>query len=153
LKNINFVFAGSGALDYMLKECSLPNVKYLGEVRDREKLAKIFSESHVFVLNSYKIDGWEELYGIVLLEALASGTCVISTDCIGPKEIVKEEFGFIIPQKNYNKLKKTLEYCCNHKKEIVAMGVAGRVFAEERYDINKLSEKWNEVLNNLQMLS
>lgn len=146
LKDINFVFVGSGSFDYKLKECSLPNVKYLGEVRDRERLSSIFSESHVFVLNSYKIEGWEELYGIVLLEALASGTCVISTDCVGPKEIVSFELGFLIPQKNFSRLKETLEYCYNHKKEMIVKGKAGRLFVEKNYDINKLSEKWNEVL-------
>ena len=148
LKDIDFVFVGSGSLDYKLKECSLKNVKYLGEIRDRNRLAKIFSESHVFVLNSFKVEGWEELYGIVLLEALASGTAVISTDCVGPREIVKKEFGFLIEQKNKDELMKVLEYCYNHKKEIVKMGMSGRKFVEENYDINKLSKKWNEVLIN-----
>src|SRR3989338_2477570 len=96
LKHIPFVFVGSGSAVSLVKNSGLKNVCYLGEIRDREKLAQIFRESSVFVLNSYKIPGWEELYGIVLLESLASETPVISTDCVGPQEIVQKEFGFLI---------------------------------------------------------
>jgi len=146
LKNIEFVFVGSGCYVDNVKSCNLKNVVYLGEVRDREKLAEIFASASVFVLNSYKIPGWEELYGIVLLEALASGTCVISTDCVGPKEIVKKEFGFLISQKNNKELKEKIEFLFKNKELIEKMGLKGRKFVEDNYDINVLSQKWNDVL-------
>ena len=147
LKDIPFVFVGSGSAVPLVRDCGLSNVSYLGEIRDRDKLAQLFRESSVFVLNSYRIPGWEELYGIVLLEALASGTALISTDCVGPKEIVKKEFGFLIPQKDAHALKERIEWCSTHKKEVTAMGLAGRTFVEEHYDIEKLSTKWEEVLH------
>ena len=115
LSQIPFVFVGSGSAVPLLRDCGLKNVSYLGEVRDREKLARIFRESSVFVLNSYAIPGWEELYGIVLLEALASGTPLISTDCVGPKEIVQKDFGFLIPQKNSTALKEKILFCFEHQ--------------------------------------
>jgi len=146
LKDIEFVFAGSGSYIEKVRTCALKNVVYLGEVRDREKLAAIFSSAAVFVLNSYKVPGWEELYGIVLLEALASGTCVISTDCVGPKEIVRKEFGFLISQKNEKELKEKIEYLFKNKKLVVKMGLEGRKFIEDNYDINVLVGKWVDVL-------
>jgi len=146
LKDIDFVFVGSGPFVERVRTCGLQNVHYLGEIRDRQKLAQLFAESHVFVLNSYKIRGWEELYGIVLLEALASGTPVISTDCVGPREILLEEFGFLIPQKNREALKEKILYCSTHRKELDQMGKKGRAFVEEKYDIEKLSLLWYEVL-------
>lgn len=146
LPSIPFVFVGSGSAATLVQNCGLKNVSYLGEVRDREKLAGLFRESSVFVLNSYAIPGWEELYGIVLLEALASGTAVISTDCVGPKEIVRKEFGFLIPQKDTDALLEKIQWCSTHTKEMKAMGLAGRTFVEQKYDIENLSKKWEEVL-------
>ncbi len=143
---IPFVFVGSGSAVPLIRNCGLNNVLYLGEIRDRKQLAEIFRESSVFVLNSYKIHGWEELYGIVLLEALASGTPVISTDCVGPREIVLPEFGFIIPQKDTEALKEKIGYCFVHQKELEKMGKLGRIFVEEKYDIEVLAEEWHEVL-------
>lgn len=146
LKHIPFVFVGSGSVVPLVQNSGLKNVRYLGEVRDREKLAQIFRESSVFVLNSYKIPAWEELYGIVLLEALASGTPVISTDCVGPKEIVRKEFGFLIPQKDTDALKEKILYCFEHQEEALFMGEKGRQFVEAHYDIEDLSEKWFMIL-------
>lgn len=147
LPEILFIFVGSGSAVNLVQKCGLKNVKYIGEIRDREKLAQIFRESSVFVLNSYKIPGWEELYGIVLLEALASGTPVISTDCIGPREIVKDEYGFLIAQKDTIALKEKIEYSFEHKKDLLDMGILGRKFVEENYDIDDLSERWFNILN------
>ncbi len=146
LQNIPFVFVGNGSAVPLIQEYSLENVSYLGEIRDREKLAQLFRESSVFVLNSYAIHGWEELYGIVLLEALASGTMVISTDCVGPKEIVLSDFGFLIKQKDTHVLKEKIQWCYMHQKEVLAMGLKGRKFIEEKYDIEVLSKKWKDIL-------
>lgn len=146
LKNVEFVFVGFGNFVGKVKNCGLKNVVFLGEIRDRTKLAKIFSSASVFVLNSYRIPGWEELYGIVLLEALAAGTCVISTDCIGPREVVRKEFGFLISQKNDKELKEKIEYLFKNRKIAEKMGLEGRKFIENNYDIDVLSRKWNEVL-------
>ena len=145
LKNINFIFVGSGSAVSLVKNSVLKNVQYLGEIRDRERLAQVFRESSVFVLNSYKIPGWEELYGIVLLESLASGTPVISTDCVGPREIISSDFGFLIKQKDTQDLREKILWCSTHQKELVTMGLLGRKFVEENYDIEKLSEKWHEL--------
>jgi glycosyltransferase involved in cell wall biosynthesis len=146
LGHIEFEFVGSGSCDNLVRNCELKNVVYHGEIRDRVKLAKIFSSASVFVLNSYKVPRWEELYGIVLLEALASGTCVICTDCVGPREIVKKEFGFLIRQHDEKALKEKIEFLYENPKQAVKMGLEGRKFVEENYDINVLAEKWNKIL-------
>lgn len=146
LTQIHFVFVGSGPLAERVRTCGLSNVRFLGEIRDRNKLAQIFCESHVFVLNSYAIPQWEELYGIVLLEALASGTPVISTNCIGPKEIVKEDFGFLIPQKNKEALQEKILFLYTHPEIIADMGLMGRLYVEKYHNLDVLARMWHEVL-------
>ncbi len=146
LPNIEFTFVGSGNMVDKVKDCGLSNVVYLGEIRDRERVAQLFREHHVFVLNSYKVDKWEELYGIVLLEAMASGVSVLSTDCVGPKEIVKEEFGFLVRQKDEEGLKEKLEFFYENPERVEEMGSKGREYAEKNYDVKSLALKWYEVL-------
>lgn len=146
LPEIYFMFVGAGPMAEKLRTCGLPNVQSLGEIRDRERLARLYRESHVLVLNSYALPHWEELFGIVLIEALASGTPIISTDCVGPKEIVKPEFGFLIPQRNKEALKEKIFFFFTHPKAVKEMGLQGRLSVEKRYNLDTLARLWHEVL-------
>lgn len=151
LPYISFVFIGTGSLLEVLErraeEWNLLNVKFLGEIRDRKRLAQFFQESSVFVLNSYRIPKWEELYGIVILESLASGTPVISTDCVGPREIVQKDFGILIPQKSKEHLKKAILILYNDIQKCGVMGKKGRAYVEKTHDLSVLADRWYTVLS------
>jgi glycosyltransferase involved in cell wall biosynthesis len=60
-------------------------VEFLGFVSARE----FFQDTDILILPS-----WEEPFGIVLLEAMASGIPVIATNCGGPARIAR---GVLIP--------------------------------------------------------
>jgi glycosyltransferase involved in cell wall biosynthesis len=65
------------------------NVRLLGF---QENPYKFFKNADLFVLSSL----WEGL-GQVLIEALASGTLVVSTDCpSGPSEIIEGDYGKLV---------------------------------------------------------
>ena len=149
LPEIDFRFAGSGSMESEVRDCTLPNVKFFGRISDRDELAKVFGESSVFVLNSFKIKGWEELYGIVLLESLSCGTAVISTDCVGPKEIVGKEYGFLVGQRDKEALKEKIVWCSQNKDKVFAMGKKGREFVEGKYGVSRLTEEWSRVLDSI----
>ena len=81
-----------------------------GHVADQKELVEEYQTADIFVLNSFKVDGWEELFGISLVEAMACGLPCIATDCIGPKELVENGVnGFVIPQKDQQALHRKLE--------------------------------------------
>jgi glycosyltransferase involved in cell wall biosynthesis len=89
------LIAGKGDTDYVekLKEKArgLP-VTFSGFV----ELPEFFSAIDVLLVPS-----WEEPFGIVLLEAMASGIPVISTAAGGPLDIVRNgENGLLVPPKN-----------------------------------------------------
>jgi len=81
------------------------------------------------ILPSRKFKNWEELFGIVIIEAMATGIPVIASNCIGPKEIIengkdgilfkKEDFNGLINSimllKNNEKLRKKLVKNANKK--------------------------------------
>lgn len=66
-------------------------VTFLGHV-SREKIIEEMQYANCFVLSSL-----HETFGVVLIEALASGTPIISTSSGGPNHIVTEAVGLLVP--------------------------------------------------------
>ncbi|MBU2634010.1 MAG: glycosyltransferase family 4 protein, partial [Nanoarchaeota archaeon] len=121
--------------------------EFLGEINDRKELAEVYRNSDIFILNSYKTPEWEEIFGRVLIEAMSSGLAVISTDCIGPKEIIRDGWnGFLIEQKNDKQLLEKFKILLKDKKLREKLGKNAREDAIKKYDIKKISEKWLEVI-------
>ena len=142
--NIEFVFAGKGKLESLFKN-NQKNVRYLGYISDKNKLAEIYSSCNIFILNSYSTKNWEEWFGIVLLEAMASGLAVISTDCIGPKEIIISNYnGILIEQKNKLQLKSALSKLAKNPILMKKLG-NNAVKSAKEYEISKVAEKWKEI--------
>jgi glycosyltransferase involved in cell wall biosynthesis len=92
LKDVLFVFAGapdegSDVIKAFYK--SQPNVLFTGEFPNTEAVDAC-QMADIFVFPSI-----HEAFGVVLLEAMAQGLPVISTNNGGPQEIVKSSFGFL----------------------------------------------------------
>lgn len=87
----------------------------------------------------------------VLLESLACGRPIITTDRPGCKEIVDDGInGFVVKQKDSEDLKEKIEkflsLSLNQRKQL---GLNGRKKVEEVFDRNIVINKYLEVLNNL----
>ncbi|MBN1941189.1 MAG: N-acetyl-alpha-D-glucosaminyl L-malate synthase BshA [Candidatus Diapherotrites archaeon] len=86
-KNVYFIFIGEGPL---LQECQRKveelgiskNIRFTGR---KENMYDWFAITDIFILNS-EIEG----FGLVVAEAMASGSAVISSKCGGPEEIIEE---------------------------------------------------------------
>ncbi|MFH1455574.1 MAG: glycosyltransferase family 4 protein [archaeon] len=146
--NIEFRFAGEGELDNLIKskEQELP-VKHYGLVKDKMKLLDLYTTADIFILNSYSVFNWEELFGIVLLEAMASGVPVITTDCIGPKEIIQDgKNGYLIPQRNKKELKRRIDKLLKNKRLRDKFAKNGRKTVVEKYDSKKVAKLWMQAL-------
>lgn len=144
-KEAKFIFIGSGPLEDDVKNNK--NVEFLGKIEDREKLAEIYGNADIFILNSYKTPEWEEVFGRVLIEAMSAGLAVLSTDCIGPKEILMDgKNGILIEQKNDKQLFINFQLLLKDKNLRKKLGSNARKDVLEKYDINKIAEKWLEVI-------
>lgn len=78
--------------------------RYLGSVSDDE-LTELYRNAKFLVLSSD-----EEGFGLVLIEAMASGIPVVSTACGGPEDIVSDgEDGFLVPTGDADALAEAME--------------------------------------------
>lgn len=92
---------GDGTIaDELKKHCKQlnisKNVYFLGELT-RNEVKKEINEMDIFLLASKF-----ETFGVVLIEALANGKPIISTDCVGPRDIVTKFNGIL--SKSFEKI-------------------------------------------------
>jgi glycosyltransferase involved in cell wall biosynthesis len=84
-----------GHLRRLVHECSVaPQVEFTGAL-SREGVRERMWSANALVLASAL-----ETFGVVLVEALATGIPVIATRCGGPEEIVEEGLGLLVDRDN-----------------------------------------------------
>ena len=109
----------------------------------------------VYVLPSYR-EGTPR----TVLEAMAAGCAILTTDAPGCRETVKSwetgkqtpgklqigENGILVPPRDAATLAEAMEYFIRHPQETAAMGRASRRYAEERYDVRKVNAAMLEAM-------
>lgn len=123
------------------------NVNYLGPIRDRTRLAKVMSSHDVLMLLSQKTETWEELFGIVIIEALAAGCGVVASNHIGPKGILAPVNGLgLFPEESEAEIVTLLRLFINDPDKLAT-------FAQEQntvvrpYSLKSVSEQWLTLIN------
>lgn len=100
-------------------------------------IAKVFSESNIVVLPSYR-EGLPK----VLIEAAACGRAVVTTDVPGCRDAIEPDItGLLCKVKDSKTLASAIEKLIKDKSLRISMGKAGRKLAEQEFDINKVVEK------------
>lgn len=84
-------------------------IKFLGRV-DRRTVAARMRDSSCFILPSDF-----ETFGVVYLEAIASGIPVIATKNGGAEEIINDEVGCLVEKNNVNQLVVAMNYIYNNQ--------------------------------------
>jgi glycosyltransferase involved in cell wall biosynthesis len=112
-----------------------------------EELAELYRNASFFVLSSD-----EEGLAIVILEAMASGLPVISTDCGGPRTSVLDgQTGFLTPLNDASAMAERMERLVRDPALRVRMGEEGRRLAKDRFSLPVTSDvflrKYDELLN------
>jgi len=147
-EHFEFVFIGKGSLEETIKlqEQEHDNVYFLGFKKDPE-LKTEYDKADVFLAPSIKTGPWEELFGMVIIEAMSRGVIPITTDHSGPKGIITSaENGFYFREADYT-LKAEAELRKLQENHFYLAKLRAKAFAEgQEYSPQAIYKRWNALL-------
>ena len=109
-------------------------VNFLGRLND---VRPAIRDCSVYVLPSYR-EGTPR----TVLEAMAMGRAVITTDAPGCREtVVDGDNGFLVPIKDADALAQAMLRFIEKPDLSIQMGQRSRIIAEDKYDVHKVNEK------------
>ena len=110
-----------------------------------DQLAALYRNAQLFVLSSN-----EEGLGLVLAEAMASGTPVVSTDCGGPSTLIEDgQTGFLVPTGDAEALADRMAHVLTHPEKAWTLGQAGRERVEAEFSVEAAGERFLQVYDEL----
>ncbi len=114
-------------------------IEYFGETDD---VASYYRQCSVYVLSSYR-----EGIPRTVLEAMAMGRPILTTDVPGCRETVVEgRNGFLIPARDSDALAQKMEWFIQNEPEIARMGTESYKICLEKFQVEKINE---EMLKNM----
>lgn len=142
LKDCRVVIAGSGdpayeeSLRLLAADSGLENtVVFTGAIYDEDKW-KLYREADVFVLPTL-----HENFGIVVAEALACGTPVITTKGAPWEELTSEHCGWWIERDVDSLVAAIRSFLSLSEEELERMGRNGRKLVEEKYSSKRMADE------------
>lgn len=141
-----FFCVGQGKYTSKAKELSskYQNMEYLGYISDRDAIRDYLSDLDILLVPSIRCSKWEELFGLVIIEAMSQGVVVVSSDHVGPVSIIDNTHdGFLFSEDSY------FEGCIDILKKDKSFYKSISINAlkkSKRYDMLNISRKWNRCL-------
>lgn len=139
-KDAELIIAGNGYLKNKLKSFSRKlgvedNVKFLGWVPKKD-LASLYTAAEIFILPSFY-----EVFPMAMLEALASGTPVITTNVAGMPDVITDgENGVLIEPGSSSEITDAVLKLLGDNELRRRMGMAGRKNVEEHFTWDNVTE-------------
>ncbi|MEH7375579.1 glycosyltransferase family 4 protein [Neobacillus drentensis] len=142
LKNVEVRIVGDGemrnTLEMQVSELNLKNVSFLGS---REDIPKLLSESDIFVLPTTS-----DTLPISLIEAMFANQAILTTNCGGIPEIIKDNYsGFIVEPANPKQLAEKLSLLL--RKESLRRELAGNAqsFAQQHLTFSNMTQRIEKI--------
>ena len=128
-----FVITGEGPAEASLhkqaKTLGLDNnIQFIGYLDRATELNACYQSADVFVFSSKS-----ETQGLVLLEAMAQGTAVVSIAELGTKSLLIEGEGVLISTENTTEFADKVAYLLSHEAERLALGVRAKAYVAKRW--------------------
>ncbi|WP_379923598.1 glycosyltransferase family 4 protein [Erythrobacter sp. R86502] len=124
---------GMNAADLVSLKSEYP-IELIDETDD---VPSFLRQAHVFVLPTYYREGLPR----TILEALAAGRAVITTDTPGCRDAVKDEFnGFLVPPRDAESLAVAMMRLVEDRELLAVMADRSRELAETVYDVKLVNQ-------------
>ena len=137
---------GKGPLEGLVKgfEVACPNIHYAGYIADQDVLFDIYQKHSFFVLNSKRTPEWEELFGMVLIEASACGLVPLAPDHSGPCEILRNgENGILFEE---GSVSSAVDECLGWGDERYGQIRSAAMENGRRFFVDDVANCWEKVL-------
>lgn len=146
-KDLKLEIVGEGTLEKEIKR----KIKFFGlsnkikiTSKDYKDMPLVYQNADIFVLPSKKTKTWEEQYGMVLIEAMASGLPIIASKSGAIPEII-DSTGLFFNEGDVNHLTKQLINLITNKDLRKKLGKMGRDRAEKMFDCRKTARGIEEI--------
>jgi len=120
-----------------LKDC----VNFLSWLPNSE-LPRIFAKADIFLYPSVAQKGWEEQFGYSMVEAMAAGLPVISTNTGSISEVVPKGAGLLVRAGDYSDLAQAMLKLALNKELRLKMGEFGRNWVLANYSNKIIAQKY-----------
>ena len=155
-RNVKLVIAGGGEVQKVLNlalELGISNnIEYKGVINDKPKLANLIAEADVGLIPYDDNPLWKNSLPAKFFEYCACGIPVIATvynDSTLATLIRKYRIGLTSPPMDEEKLAETIYKIYKDKSFREAAGKRARLLIEEKFDRNKVAEKFLEIIENV----
>lgn len=136
IKQGRLIIIGKGPLKRKLKEEIRRDGLEDGvafESRTYRQMPAIYQQADILIMPSKKTKTWEEQYGMVLIEAMASGLPIIAYDTGAIGENLGEA-GVLVRENNADSLARQISSLIRNKNLRIKLGTMGRNRAEKFFD-------------------
>ncbi|ELN4237590.1 TPA: glycosyltransferase [Klebsiella variicola] len=146
-----FTIVGEGELADMIVNSKLSNISYAGYISSKNELANIFKKNKYIFLPSIKNENWEELFGMVLPEAMACGCIPVCTDHSGPKIILGNTKlqRLIFKENEFNEAVNSVLKMSNEDSVFL---FEEAVKVSQNFEAKIISERWEKILCDINRL-
>ena len=150
--NIQYKIIGDGdlrePLEKLIQELDVGETVKLMGWKQQQEIIETLNNADILLAPSItnQKDGDQEGIPVVLMEAMAIGLPIISTQHSGIPELVQDGIsGFLVPERDVEKLAEKLNYLLENPEICSQMGQAGRLYVTEHHDIHKLNDRLVEM--------
>lgn len=133
--HITILFVGRGVPEKGLddlKEAGLVNLRIV-ESTQYEEMPEIYRQADILVVPSKTTETWEEQYGIVLVEGMASGLPIVAYKSGAISEVMGEA-GILVDEGDIVGLKRAIEQLISDQNLRKKLGKMGRARAEKYFN-------------------
>jgi glycogen synthase len=122
------------------RKCSVGLPRIMASSVSHRRFLKFLRTCLVYVHSCF----CEEAFGLLVVEAMASGSAVIAYATAGPKLTVEDGVtGILVPTLDEYKLRIAMEDLINDRDKAIKMGQAGRERAEKLFSLERMCKEYD----------
>jgi glycosyltransferase involved in cell wall biosynthesis len=146
-EGVTMDIVGDGSLRRVAIEIARrPGCRWHGQLRSRTQLAEIAAQCQIFISPALRSKRWEELFGMSIVEGMASGLPCIVSDHVGPRSIITSgRDGILVHEHAVDEIAGCVRKLQRNPGEWKSISDHAVATAQE-YSLSKVTDRWHHLL-------